>query len=194
MKIFSNIHLYKIPYIYVNSVDKLRKMEDGYVILDELWSIIKARCPMSKQNQIVGDIILRSRKKHLTYVFTSQLLSLIDKNIRSIVDFMAYPVLNPQETICMLSIFKGSTSSKHHLKTIYFKTELPMMMYDTDEIVDMKEKSEDEMQIRFQVNFNKEHGHFCTCDECGGRVFKTWEEAEKVANEYWYRLYKRGEI
>jgi hypothetical protein len=190
-KIFSNIHLYKFPYVYVNSVENLRHMENGYVILDELWSILKSRCSMSRRNRVVGDIILRSRKLNLTYVFTSQLLSLIDKNIREITDFVAYPVLNARNTTCMLSIFRGSSKTKALLKTIYFKTEPIFELYDTNEIVDMVDEGL-KSEIRFQENRTDGHPRFCECEKCGGIKFKSWEEAEEYANEYWYKLYKKG--
>ena len=195
MRVFSNIHLYKIPYYYIDSIDKLRNMKDGWVAIDELWSILRARCSTSKRNQVVGDILLRSRKLNLTYCFTTQLLSLIDKNVRSITDFTAYPLLNPDETICKLVIFKGgSSTSGQYLKTIYYRTDIPMSCYNTNEIVDMKDESDKPLEIRFQENFNPEHGNFCSCEECKGQVFKTWEDAEKVANEYWLSLHKKGVI
>lgn len=194
-KIFSNIHLYKIPYVFVDSINKMRKMENGFVSIDEMWSILKARTSMSQRNKIVGDIILRSRKLGLTYCFTTQLLSLIDKNIRDITDFVAYPVMSVDEKICKLAIFKGSSTKKLHIKDLYFSTEMVKQMYDTNEIVDMKEESNDDiLQIRFQENRTEGHKRFCECSECNGQIFENWEEAEKVANEYWLKLYRLGKF
>jgi hypothetical protein len=34
-KIYSNYHLYQIPYIFVDSVEKLDKMKDGFFAADE---------------------------------------------------------------------------------------------------------------------------------------------------------------
>lgn len=35
-KLYSNYHLYKMPYIYIDTVEKLEDMRDGFFLADEL--------------------------------------------------------------------------------------------------------------------------------------------------------------
>jgi hypothetical protein len=37
MKIFSNYHLYKVPYYYIHTVKQLDYMHEGVALLDEMW-------------------------------------------------------------------------------------------------------------------------------------------------------------
>lgn len=58
-----------------------------------------SRLSSSKKNRLTSNILLKSRKRDLTLMFTSQLLDLLDKRVRKVLDFTAYTILNPAETI-----------------------------------------------------------------------------------------------
>ena len=60
-------------------------------------------------------------------------------------------------------------------------------MYATEEEVEMTQEEGKEMsqKIIFQPEYNKEHGFRCECSQCGTKYFKTWEEADTYAEEYW---------
>jgi len=194
MKIFSNYHLFQIPYYYIETVSQLLEMRDGVAVLDELWRICDARMSRSSKNQFVGDILARSRKRHLVYLFTAQVIDTIDRRIRKVQDFTAYPILNRTETFCKVTIFRtGYPKEANYMKTIYFDTAIPMQCYDTDEEVDMVDDLKDEVrkppQLMFQEKYNPEHGYGCQCEECKTKFFKTWEEADKYGEEYWKKKF-----
>lgn len=91
MKIFSNYHLYKIPYYYIKTVKQLDFMHEGVALLDEwltclriklsrlMWRIVDSRMSRKASNKFVSDILARSRKRRLVYIFTAQVIDSIDK-------------------------------------------------------------------------------------------------------------------
>lgn len=87
------------------------------------------------KKKIIMDILRRSRKRKLTYAYTSQTLDQINPIIRKINDFVAYPILNPNNTVCKLLIFAGP-KGKTLLKTHYFYTAPIFKMFDTNEEVE----------------------------------------------------------
>ncbi len=192
-KIFSNYHLFKIPYVLIDSVDKMFKMKDGFVALDELWRIADSRLTKSIVNRLTSDILSASRKKHLVYVFTVQLPRTVDNRVRGIIDITSLPSLNREETACKVGVYMGSgVKEERYMTKYYYPTKMVFEMYDTDEIIDMQVESKEDMKIIFQENYNEEHGYCCTCEECGTKFFDTWEEADKYAEEYWRKMYAKG--
>ena len=186
-RVFSNMPLFKIPYYFIDHIGQIASMKNGFVLLDEGWLIMDSRMSLSKRNRFSSHILSRSRKRSLTYMMTVQVLSAIDSRVRRVTDFTATPLLNAQETNCKILIFTGGYPKKEsYMKSFYFKTPIIFDMFDTEYEIDMKDEGEDvEPKIIFQTNFNKEHGHFCKCKECGTKYFKTWEEADKYAENYW---------
>lgn len=189
-KIYSNIHLFKIPYIFINDIRQLNEIRDGYVGLDELWLVADSRMSKTSRNRFVSNILSKSRKRGLTYVSTSQVADSLESRIRKVLDFTFYPMLNRMETVCKLLVFRGGyVKNSNYMKTLYYKTELIKQVYDTNEEVEMMGNTElddtkDDKEIImpkwcFQENFNREHGYFCECDECGTKFFDTWEESDK---------------
>jgi hypothetical protein len=191
--IFSNFHLFKIPYYYVDSLDKLDKMRLGFVGLDELWLICDARLTKTKKNQLTANILAKSRKRELTVAYTAQLLDQIEKRIRKVTDFTAYPLLNRGESITKVAIFRtGYPKAGTFMKYFYYKAETVKNLYDTNEEIDMVEESKEPMLLIFQENFNREHGYLCQCPTCGTKFFDNWEEADKYASEYWKKMWEKG--
>ena len=180
-KIYSNYRLYKIPYVHITSLDHLDAMKNGFCCVDEMWSIVDARTTSTKKNKIVGDILLKSRKRELTYVFTAQLLDLLDKRVRKLIDFTAYPIMNRTETVCKILIFRtGFPREDGLMKTFYFKTPLVFDFYDTEEEISMEVESGEEPKIIFQED-----------KDTPPKVFDTWEDANRAGEKYWEENYAK---
>lgn len=196
-KIYANYHLLKIPFYYINDINHLNfprgsETQPAFVCLDEVWRIINARTPMAKRNQIVYDILGRSRKRHLTIAFTSQLKRSMDKMVVDVLDFISKPSLSPDNEICTLHIFAGSKATMGTLVNVpRFLTAPFFRLFSTNEEVDMVFENEtNDPPLAFQVEYDEEHGWFCECEKCGTKLFKTWEEAEKYANIWWETHWK----
>ncbi|MEM1544404.1 MAG: hypothetical protein QW734_07765 [Candidatus Bathyarchaeia archaeon] len=193
--IYSNIPLYKIPYHYIESVEQLDAMRNGVVLADEMWTLINARRAISKRNQLVSSILLKSRKRELIYFFTTQSMTLIDKVVRQLIDFTSYPVLlggdaysNEPYTVCKLYIFKGYSqrfSPAQLFRTIIYKTYLVYEMYDTNyEVSDIIDNGPVEgFKIIFQEDKNSKPIYF-----------DNWEDANKYGLEYWKNYLKNEEV
>lgn len=194
-KVYSNIPLYKIPYHFIESVDQLDKMKHGVVLADEMWTLINARRAISKKNQLVSSILLKSRKRELVYFFTTQVMNLIDRVVRQLVDFTAYPVLmggnaytNEPYLACKLYIFKGFSQRmdpSRLFRTMIYKTPLVYEMYDTTyEVADIIDNQPtEEFKIIFQESRNSEPIYF-----------KTWEEAHEYGLKYWKEYLKNEDV
>ena len=182
-KIFSNYHLFKIPYVHIKNVNQLDLMREGFFSGDELWNILDSRTSLKTKNRTTSNILLRSRKRDLNYTFTCQLLEQLDKRIRKVLDFSSYPLLNSGESVCKVIIFRsGFPSPANYMKTVYFKTSLIMDCFDTNEEVDMGEGDFDDMG-----NSIVEDSEIVFQDSKDGEPvkFATWEEADKFAERWW---------
>lgn len=171
----------------INQIDVARK---GVLLLDEMWAICDSRMSITKRNRFTSNILLRSRKRELIYLFSAQVMNSLDQRIRRVIDFTCVPTLNRTETVIKANIFRtGYPKAGSYLNTMYFNTPEIFNMYGTNEEVDMEDEVNDDMEIRFQENFNPEHGEFCTCPKCKGRVFDTWEEADDWGAKYWRKRF-----
>lgn len=174
-KIYSNYHLFRIPYLLITDIAQFKECQDGFVGTDELWRIADSRLSKSSMNSFVADILGRSRKRHLNYSFTSQLIDSLDKRIRKVMDFTSYPIMNSGETVCKVNIFRtGFPKEGTYMKTFYYKTPEVFNMYDTDEEIDMTENEAGDLPIIFQESKDTEPINF-----------ETWEEADKYAEQWW---------
>ena len=185
-KIYTNYHLFGIPYYHIKTVDQLDYARDGFLALDELWRILDSYESRSIKVKITADILSKSRKRGLTYTFSSQVISSLSPRIRQIIDFTCYPMLNRDETVLKLLIFRGNKGKKeNYLKSVYFRTVFVYRLYDTNQEIEMEVESGEPPKIVFQPKFNKEHGYLCECPECGTKFFDSWEQADGFAEAYW---------
>jgi intein/homing endonuclease len=121
-----------MPYIYIDSVEKLDMAHDGYVALDEFWIYVDSRSSASSKNRITSSILLRSRKRELVYTFTTQMLDLLDKRVRKILDFTAYTLLNQNESVGKTLIFRGGYPKEGMiLKTMRFYAHGVFQLYNS---------------------------------------------------------------
>jgi len=193
LKIYSNIHLFKIPYYFISGINQLNEIKPTdmgndarYIGMDELWLYVDSRMSRTKKNIFVANILAKSRKRELTYISTTQVADSVEGRIRKILDFTFYPMLNREETIMKVLIFRtGYIKSQHFMKVMYYKTELAKLLYDTMEEIDVQEESTEKMIPTFQENFNRSHGYNCECSECGTKFFPDWNSCEKFASD-WY--------
>lgn len=178
--VYSNYPLYKIPYVYIDGFDKFDQMRDGFVCCDELWLLADARTSRATKNRVVSNILSKSRKRGLTISYTAQVISSVDNRIRTITDFLSYPIMNPDETIVKCVIFRGSKANNgSYMKTLYFQTQLFFEMYDTNFEVEMEEESKNPIRYCFQEN-----------KDAKPQFFETWEECDKMGEAYWVNNYK----
>jgi len=216
-KLYSNFHLYKMPYYFVDRVRQFDYMHEGYVLLDEIWRLIDSRLSRTTSNKFVGDILARSRKRQLVYVYTAQVIDTIDKRIRKVQDFTSLVSTNRKETAYRVNVFRtGYIKNGTYLKTFYFTSEIPKQLYSTQEEVDMIDDSKDEggcpePKLMWQLAAGKclNCGTLITanpnrCDPeyggCGSRniepiqpiFFDTWEEADLYGQKYWEKWFEEN--
>jgi len=179
-KIYTNYHLYKIPYMFVGSVHTFDNIREGCFGGDELWLNLDSRSHKWAK-VMIANILSRSRKRNLTIYYTTQLLTSIDPRVRKITDFVAYPILNVQETVCKVVIFRGGKlTPANYMRTIYFETKQVFPLFDTNE--EIIPWSEDEMESTYP-----EDGKwiFQESPDSEMLVFKSWEQADEYAKRYW---------
>jgi len=188
-KVYSNFHLFRIPYVYIDAINRIDEAKDGWLALDEFWTYCDARMSLTRRNRFVADILRRSRKRNLTYCMTVQVADSVDRRVRKIMDFSAYPMLTTNENVCKVLIFRGGYPKRESfMKSFYFKTNIIFNLYETDEEIDTEDEIKiPEQTIVFQENYLKEHGFWCKCNFCNTRFFKTWEEADKFSEKWWLK-------
>lgn len=179
-RIFSNYHLFKMPYMFVGSVATFESIREGNFGGDELWLNLDASSHKWAK-VMIANILSRSRKRSLTIYYTTQLLSSIDPRVRKITDFIAYPLLNVRETVCKVIIFRGGKiMSGSYMRTVYFETKHIFHCFDTNEEVVPWEEEAD-------VSTYPEDGKWIFQESKYSDIltFNSWEEAHEHARRYW---------
>jgi hypothetical protein len=131
--IFTNMEslIYKNKMIL--TILDLEEMRSGFANLDELWLWADSRLSISLKNRVSSLILLKSRKRDMDIVYTTQHWMQIDCRIRNVTDFIIMPELSQNETFCRIKIMSYPYLS--HVKTITFRTTPFFSMYDhTEEI------------------------------------------------------------
>lgn len=160
----------KCDYLYEITVPKYNNyFANGFLVHN-------SRCSISRKNKVMSNILLRSRKRNLNYTITAQLIDSLDSRCRKVLDFSSYPIMNPQETLCKLVIFRGGyPKTASYLKTIYFRTAPVFSFFSSDEEVDI---SDSEVPTPEFICFQE-------TPESKLQMFNSWEEADRVAEKYW---------
>jgi len=155
-KIFSNYNFYGFPYTHVDTIPSLDKMKEGFFAGDELWLWLDSRSSKSEKQKIIASILLKSRKRGITIAYTTQSFHQVEKRIRDITDFIAYPMMNLDNTWCRLEIFRGSkpTMATRIKPPIYFYCEPIYAIYNTyeeiSEITTDQEEKKDTFVEKYQ--------------------------------------------
>jgi hypothetical protein len=167
-----------MPYVFVDSISILDTIRDGFFAGDEWWLYLDSRTSVSKKNQVTSNILLKSRKRSLTYCMTAQMLDLLDKRVRKILDFTAYPMLNNNESICKLVIFRGGyLKNSSYMKTIYFRTPFFFDCFSTNEEIEIGcDEDFVEPKIVFQESKDSEPEYFKTFEEADARAMIYYEQ------------------
>jgi len=199
-----------IPYLIDFSIPSHENyIANGFIVHN-------SRMSRKASNKFVSDILARSRKRRLVYIFTAQVIDSIDKRIRKVMDFTCLPVLMGRyEQECKCLIFRTGfiKNASNYMKTFYFNTEIPMICYDSEEEVDMEEDTYEEGQVEHPKIIWQEAKAKCkdcgelitmgwecpTCDsknieEIQPIFFNTWEEANAFGGAYWEKKLKEMNI
>jgi len=141
VKLYSNYHLYGVPFFFVRNPDDIEEMHEGIFLGDELWLWLDSRASSSRKNKMIAKILAKSRKRGIEIFYTTQDFSQIDKRIRKITDYFCVPMLNKSESVCTLLIYNKYMEMKRCLK---FRTEKIFDCYDTtEEIGDLEDDKDD---------------------------------------------------
>lgn len=149
-RIYANYTFYGVPYFRVDSVQDIDEMSNGFAAMDEFWLWIDSRASVSLKNRLIGNILLKSRKRGLTIAYTTQSFDQIDKRIRKVTDFIAYPILAVGNTHCKVVIFRGPKPSPTGIiDKLYFRPEVVYQAYNSNEeikplLLDDKEEMKEE--------------------------------------------------
>lgn len=150
-KIYSNITIYGIPFCRINSIESFLKYfpketteeeilnpQERAFGGDEFWKLVSSRMigiGARKKNEIINSILMASRKKRFHVYYTTQLFSMIDKNIRQITDLLMKPQLSVDKSYTKLYVF-GIVEGKflQPLQPMYFINEPIYAIYNTYEV------------------------------------------------------------
>lgn len=148
--IATNFNLYGIPHIKIKTIEHFFKFipeketeedilkgEEKFFGGDDFWRWISSRCiglGSKQKNEIISRILMASRKAFVTVTYTTQLFSMIDKNIRQITDLLMKPQLSADHSYCKVYVY-GIIEGKYlqPLQPFYFNTEPIIAIYNTYE-------------------------------------------------------------
>ncbi len=86
--LYANYSLFGVPYTRVKSLKDLWSINNGIVLLDELWLSMDAR--LWKDNVAVTQFINQTRKKKISLIFTTQHIKQIELRTRNATDILAF--------------------------------------------------------------------------------------------------------
>lgn len=102
-----------------------------------------SRTSGKQMNKVTSDILLKSRKRGLTYCFSAQNLKQVDSRVRKVIDFTVYPVMKANEQIVQALVFQGSNPNEgNYMRTLRFRPRPVYKLYDSrEEVSPLKQKS-----------------------------------------------------
>lgn len=151
-RVYSNYTLYGIPYTRVSTIKDLDSIKEGFCAFDELWLSISS-WTKNKQIEFITTILLKSRKRGLTIAFTTQTIGQINRRIREVTDFIAYPIMSAEGNYCRVEVFRGPnpTAGSRVTAPIYYDVEPVIAIFNTYEEAQPFEPS-DEVTLREEFN------------------------------------------
>lgn len=133
-RVYSNFDFFGFPFTKISTMPDLDQMKAGFFAGDELWLWVDSWASKETKTRVISSILLKSRKRDITIAYTSQSFHQITKRIRDVTDFIAYPMMSPDETTCKVVIFRGGEKpSPINQPPIYFNCEPVYAMYNTYE-------------------------------------------------------------
>ena len=106
MNLYTNLKLYNLPlyskmfnvkefnYGTITDPRQIEKLTNSIVMMDELWSYLKAKIKTTALDQVLDEIILKSRHNDIKLLFTSQYLKQCHLWLRRVTDYRVFPVYN----------------------------------------------------------------------------------------------------
>lgn len=169
-----NHMVYNITY-HISNEKRFGEIKDNKLILP-IKNIEK-----KKYNGLVYNIGVEEDHSYATFsfavrnCFTTQMLDLLDKRVRKILDFTAYTILNPNESVGKTLIFRGGYPKEGMiLKTMRFYAHGVFQLFNTNQEINMVEDDGQPPKIIFQES-----------PQHPPKYFDDWESADKFAEKYW---------
>jgi hypothetical protein len=144
--IFANYHLKQVPYTYVPNPEDIDEIRSGIFLIDELWLYCDSRLSSSGRNKFVTKVLLKSRKRDLDILYTTQSLGQVDVRIRRISDFIAIPSFNEQTGKTIVRLY--THPSGYLLKVLKFDGRKIFPLYDTSEEISLPDEPEKKPKAR----------------------------------------------
>lgn len=89
--VYSNFEIRDIDYNPITCLNDLEHVRRGLLILDESYTVLRAREFMSNKNKAINTIIQHSRKKDFHVIMISQRFHMIDKDMRALTNRIISP-------------------------------------------------------------------------------------------------------
>lgn len=151
LKIVTNLTLQNIPYEtfdiekFLNN-EESEKLKNATVILDEITVYMDCRLGSSKQNLLMGYLVLQSRKRGLNIIYTTQNLDLVDyKRLVKYTNIVVYAqpvyITDNDGKIKELEHYRHYTivdlrKYRDNITQIHLKISPYYKYYDTDQIIE----------------------------------------------------------
>ena len=140
MKIYANYNLYGIPYEHIefnDIVDYPEYIHDGVIFIDEAHIGTDAYAFFSKRVKEITKFTTQIRKRHLIFIYSTQVFTQVAKRLRDLTDYIIYTQEMKVKGIIVLSIHDRDPDDSYIQSRIvdgraYFGA------YDTDEIIELK--------------------------------------------------------
>jgi hypothetical protein len=124
-------------------IDDIRS---GIFLIDELWLYADSRLSGSARNKFVSKVLLKSRKRDLDILYTTQSLGQVDVRIRRISDFICIPTFNEASGKCVIRMY--THPSGYLLKVLKFDGRKIFPLYDTSEEIDLPDMEKEKKPRR----------------------------------------------
>jgi len=140
MNVYANYNLYGIPYEHIefnDIVDYPEYIHDGVIFIDEAHIGTDAYAFFSKRVKGITKFSTQTRKRHLIFIYSTQVFTQVAKRLRDLTDYIIYCQEMRVKGIIALSIHdRNPDDSFIHSRILdgrsFFEN------YDTDEIIELK--------------------------------------------------------
>lgn len=180
--IATNYTIYGIPHFRIRTINQFFKFipekETEEEILagvekwfggDDWWRWVSSRTiglKTKERNDIIQRILMASRKAFVTVCYSTQLFSMIDKNIREITDLYMKPILSPDNSYTKVQVY-GIYQGKmlQPLQPFYFNNEPIYSVFNTYEragdIIMGDDESDELIEVRIPIDENPAWKKYC---------------------------------
>ena len=111
------------------------KLGEGLLAFDEIWQYADSRKSISKENELVSEILLRSGHEGFNVAYTTQRFGQVDKRLREITNFIFQPMMLLDNRYCVVKVFKLENGITKELPSFSFNPLRIYPLYNTRERV-----------------------------------------------------------